>query len=121
LESNDVQELDLRVERQSSALGALARHACFVRANLEECLRRINEVAIATLDVARSSIWFLAEDGLSLTCADMIDPSGKTRSDGRVLKAADYPRYFKAILEDRVIAAADARLTSAPRNSPTTT
>jgi diguanylate cyclase (GGDEF)-like protein/PAS domain S-box-containing protein len=109
LESNDVRELDLRVERQSSALGALARHACFVRANLEECLRRINEVAIATLDVARSSIWFLAEDGMSLTCADMIDASGKMRSDGMVLKAADYPRYFQAILEDRVIAAADAQ------------
>ena len=76
-----MRELDLRVERQSSALGALARHACFVRANLEECLRRINEVAIATLDVPRSSIWFLAEDGLSLTCADMIDLSGKTQSE----------------------------------------
>jgi diguanylate cyclase (GGDEF)-like protein/PAS domain S-box-containing protein len=109
LESNDVRELDLRVERQSSALGALARHACFARADLAECLRQINGVAIATLDVARSSIWFLAEDGLSLTCADMIDISGKMESRGLVLKAADFPRYFQAILEDRVIAAADAQ------------
>ena len=62
-----MRELDLRVEQQGSALGALARHSCFARADLEECLRRINEVAVATLDVARSSIWFLDEDGQSLT------------------------------------------------------
>jgi diguanylate cyclase (GGDEF)-like protein/PAS domain S-box-containing protein len=109
LESIDVRELDLRVEQQGSALGALARHSCFARADLEECLRRINEVAVATLDVARSSIWFLDEDGQSLTCADIIDGSGRERSDRLVLKASDFPQYFKAILEDRVIAAADAQ------------
>ncbi len=104
-----MRELDLRVERQSSALGALARHACFARADLGECLRRINEVAIATLDVARSSIWFLDEHGQSLTCADIIDGPEKRRAEDLVLKATDFPRYFKAILEDRVIAAADAQ------------
>ena len=104
-----MQELDLRVERQNSALGALARHACFAQADLAECLRQINRVALETLNVARSSVWFLSADGSSLTCAGMIDGSGKTKAEGLVLKAADYPRYFQAILEDRVIAAADAQ------------
>jgi len=106
-----VRELDLRVERQSSALGALARHACFVHADLAECLRRINEVAIATLDVARSSIWFLADDGLSLTCADIMVAfnltalplfGGREVSDlanvtGYVRRIEQRPAYLKAM------------------------
>jgi hypothetical protein len=99
LELNTVRELDLRVERQSSALGALARHACFARADLGECLRRINEVAIATLDVARSSIWFLDEQGQSLTCADIIDGSDRREAEDLVLKATDFPRYFKGRIQ----------------------
>jgi hypothetical protein len=84
-----VQELDLRVERQNAALGALARHACFAQADLEDCLRQINMVAINTLDVARSSIWFLSEDGSALTCAGMIDGTGRTKGEGLILKAAE--------------------------------
>jgi diguanylate cyclase (GGDEF)-like protein/PAS domain S-box-containing protein len=110
LESEDVKDLDLRVERQSSALGALARHTCFARADLPDCLRQINRVAISTLEVARSSIWFLDDDGSALTCADILDVSGNPQPESLILKATEYPRYFQAILQDRVIAAADAQV-----------
>lgn len=102
-------ELDLRVERQSAALGALARHDCFVRADLAVCLRRINRVAAETLEVARSSIWLLNEDGTSLVCADHYDASSTVDGTGQILERADFPHYFQAILEDRVIAASDAQ------------
>ncbi|WP_051512501.1 putative bifunctional diguanylate cyclase/phosphodiesterase [Skermanella stibiiresistens] len=102
-------ELDLRLERQNAALGALARHDCFVRADLAVCLRQINRVAIQTLEVARSSIWFLNDDGSSLICADHHDMSSKDGGTGVVLERADFPLYFQAILQDRVIAAADAQ------------
>jgi len=75
-----VQELDLRVERQNAALGALARHACFAQADLEDCLCQINRVAIDTLDVARSSVWFLSTDGSALTCAGWLNPEKQSTS-----------------------------------------
>ncbi|WP_158046366.1 sensor domain-containing phosphodiesterase [Skermanella pratensis] len=102
-------ELDLRVERQSAALGALARHDCFVRADLAVCLRRINCVAVETLEVARSSIWLLNEDGTALVCADHYDVSSAADNNGQILERADYPNYFRSILQDRVIAATDAQ------------
>ncbi|EWY39379.1 diguanylate cyclase [Skermanella stibiiresistens SB22] len=73
------------------------------------CLRQINRVAIQTLEVARSSIWFLNDDGSSLICADHHDMSSKDGGTGVVLERADFPLYFQAILQDRVIAAADAQ------------
>jgi len=71
-------------------------------------LRAITETAAKALKTARASVWLLNEDHSELTCVDLYEAATKKHSSGVVLKASDYPQYFKALLEEETIAADDA-------------
>lgn len=60
------------------------------------------------LDVERVSIWFFNEDKSRIICQDLYQRNQKSHDRGLVLKAQDYPQYFKAIKSSHNIAAYDA-------------
>lgn len=70
--------------------------------------RRLTEAAAQTLDVARASIWFYDKAKSGITCIDLFEKDAAKHSDGVVLKASDFPAYFRGLLEERTIAADDA-------------
>ncbi len=75
-----------------------------------ESLRRLCEGASAMLEVERVGIWLFNADHSEIRCACLYAKSrGAFQEDGTVIRARDYPRYFAALEESRVVAAADAR------------
>jgi len=61
------------------------------------------------IEVERVSIWLLDEDSGTMGCEDLFRRTTQEHSKGAVLKAIDYPAYFKAMWSGRVVDAHDAR------------
>jgi len=98
----------LRLTRQNAVLGEKARNASSLGAELSAALRTITELAVETLEVSRASIWFYNEAQTKICCADLFEQDKGQHSSGIELTAADFPAYFKALAEERVIAAGHA-------------
>jgi diguanylate cyclase (GGDEF)-like protein len=77
--------------------------------------KELTKVAAETLDVERASIWLLDADGTELRCQTLYERSKDRHSQGLVLAAEDYPRYFEALKLGRAIDGHDAR--ADPRTS----
>lgn len=97
-----------RLATQSRALMTLARSDAIGGGELDAALRQITAAAVQTLDVERSSVWLLAEDQSSIRCICLYVRAKGEYTDGTVLARADYPSYFHALSENRIIAASDA-------------
>jgi hypothetical protein len=71
-------------------------------------LRRVNEVASATLNVERVSVWLCDAPQTKISCADLFERGSGRHSSGTVLLAKDFAPYFRALRTERTIAAHDA-------------
>ncbi len=94
--------------KQNTVLVELARNKALYRGNLQVALRQITEAAARTLDAEGAGAWLYDEGRSKLQCLDQFWCSNQQHSQGVELAAADYPAYFKALEEDRTIAADDA-------------
>jgi GAF domain-containing protein len=97
-----------RLRRSHGALMTLARSPSIATGALETSLPEITETASAVLDVARSSIWTYNADQTSILCLELFVREQRTHESGVELGSATYPLYFRALREERVIAAHDA-------------
>jgi diguanylate cyclase (GGDEF)-like protein/PAS domain S-box-containing protein len=97
-----------RLHAQHSALANLATHEAIQQGDLEAALRAITETAGRTLEIERVSIWLYDEERTRIRCIDLYERGMHRHSSGAELVAKDYPSYFKALEEDRTIAAHDA-------------
>jgi hypothetical protein len=76
---------------------------------MEQYLRNLIVIDARTLGADRVSIWMFSEDHSEMVCAEGYLHATNTFSSGMRLSRSDYPRYFTALDEDRIIAAEDAR------------
>jgi len=76
--------------------------------DVDATIRRINEAAASTLQVARVSVWFLDEARTKIVCKDLFEKAQRRHSSGTELLAKDFPAYFRALESERTIAAHDA-------------
>jgi len=97
-----------RLRRQNSVLAEQARSADVLDADPESALRRITELAAETLETERVSVWFYNDDRTKIRCADLYERTRRQHSSGAELTAANYPAYFRALAQERAIAADDA-------------
>ncbi|CAN5172889.1 hypothetical protein BH24GEM2_BH24GEM2_11070 [soil metagenome] len=99
---------EMRLRQFSHALAQLAKRRNVGR-EVGDDLREVTELAARTLDVERAGVWIFAEGGAVLRCHDLYQRHGDLHTAGAELQGSDYPRYFRALAEERVIAARDAR------------
>ena len=97
---------DASARRREQVLFELAKRN---KAEVTETFRAITEAAAVALDVERTSIWRLLLDGSAIVSEDDFVRSQNRHAAGDILEARDYPSYFSAIAENRVIAAHEAR------------
>ncbi|MDB4960371.1 MAG: sensory box protein, partial [Myxococcales bacterium] len=71
-------------------------------------LRAITETAAKALKTARASVWLLNEEQTEITCVDLYEMAEHRHTSGVVLRAVEFPEYFKALLTEETIAADDA-------------
>ncbi len=103
------------LRQHQAALFGLTSNSIIQCGVLEPALQEITRVAAATLGVGRSSIWLLHEDHSAIICKSLYDVATNAHSSGMELLAAQFPRYFREVLTERVIDASDAR--TDPRTS----
>lgn len=82
---------------------------------LDQALKRITEVDAKTLGVERVGVWLFNEDRSEIICKEFYKLSENSYEDGSRLYAKDYPNYFRALEESRILAASHAR--TDPRTS----
>lgn len=97
------QEMALRHQQALVRLAGLSPDQ-----GLSSVEREITKVAAETLAVERASLWLLNADGTELRCEELYERSLDRYSQGAVLKATDYPRYFAALKLGRAIDGHDA-------------
>jgi len=93
-------------QRREQVLFELAKRN---KADVAETFHAITEAAAIALDVERTNIWHLLPDGNAIVCDDSFVRAEGRHTAGETLLARDYPSYFSAIAENRVIAAHEAR------------
>ncbi len=101
--------------KRCQALASLAIDPAVIAGDLQAAKRILTETAVHTLQVQRASIWLLSEDGRQIRCIELFEAGTHQHSEGMILRADDYPRYFEAIRTKSRIAASDAQ--NDPRTS----
>jgi len=81
-----------RIQQRDAALIELALDSVLYEGSMQEAIQTITEASAQTLE-----------------CVDLFELSENRHSGGSILKANDFPRYFLALAEERLIAANDAR------------
>ncbi len=98
------------LEKLSRFQGALLELAKRDVSDPVESFRRLCEGAAATLDVERVGVWLFNPDHSEIRCRCLYVRSRNAfEKEGAVIQARDFPRYFAALEESRVVAASDAR------------
>jgi len=97
-----------RMRAQQAALLSLVANGGVADLGLDEALQRITEVAGATLDIERTSIWLFDGARTKLVCRSLYRRSLARHMAGAELEAAKFPRYIAALEANRSIDAADA-------------
>jgi hypothetical protein len=112
---SDRREVEERVRRSHAALLTLARSPNLGAGALDAALREITETASQVLGVARSSFWTYNADQSAILCLELFVRETRTHESGVELPQSAYPGYFRALREERSIAAHDAH--TDPRTS----
>ncbi len=81
----------------------------------ELAFKKITEIAARTLKTERVSIWFFNPSHSEIYCEDLYLKNSHKHEKGLRLRAKDYPRYFRAISKNLLLAAHDAQ--TDPRTS----
>ncbi|MGH7338760.1 MAG: GAF domain-containing protein, partial [Myxococcota bacterium] len=102
-------ERNERLAKQQRALSELAKGVVLRGMAADDAIRSLTQMAAETLGVERASYWRLDADRTAIECVDLFERAARRHSAGARLTAADYPRYFTALLREEPIAAADAR------------
>lgn len=101
-------ESEKLLRKQNVVLADLAKKQGLEQSNLVSALRELTEAVATTIDVERASVWLYSDDRSALSCLDLFECSPGHHSQPGELRRTDYPRYFEALHEERIIAADDA-------------
>jgi PAS domain S-box-containing protein len=103
-----LEEREKRLRKQNKVLLDLAGSRALEQGDLDSALREIAEAAARTLGTERANIWLYNHSRSKVQCVEQYELSTGVHSKGYELAAADYPLYFRALEEERIIAAHDA-------------
>ncbi|MCZ2357379.1 MAG: GAF domain-containing protein [Bacteroidia bacterium] len=105
----ELEERNRRIEKHNQILLSLTQKD-LVSIPLAETLAKLTEAAVDTLETDRSSVWFYDDAQTKISLLDLFDKDVQGHSQGMDLFAKDFPKYFEALKEERVISAEDAHI-----------
>jgi GAF domain-containing protein len=97
--------MEERISRHKSALQELARSDF---ADFSGLIHKLTETTAQALQVARVSVWFFNKEQTQLVCSDLFQGKENSHERDMRLEQADYPDYFKAIRNHRILAVSTA-------------
>jgi diguanylate cyclase (GGDEF)-like protein/PAS domain S-box-containing protein len=90
------------------ALADLMHAQAVGQGDLQRAIHQITETATQILNVERSSVWRLVDEGAAIECIDLYERSSGRHSSGNRIPRAEAPRYFEALQQERTLRADDA-------------
>jgi GAF domain-containing protein len=90
-------------------IARLTRSTAFEGGDIESALAQVTEASSTALQVERTSVWQFNPDRSELICLDLYERTPRRHSKAPALCSRDTPRYFRALCEERTVAAHDAR------------
>jgi PAS domain S-box-containing protein len=87
----------------------LSRSSAIEEGDVSAAFEQITVAAAHTLEVERASIWVFSDDRSAIRCLDLYERSRDRHTDGLELKAAEFPSYFRAVEDNRTLAAEQAK------------
>ena len=100
---------DAHAERFEKARLQLSRLHGGSGASLQEMWLQVAQLAADTLRVERVGVWLLMDEDRAIRCRYLLQHSNSEVFQGAVLRKQDFPMYFQALAEHRVMAADDAQ------------
>jgi PAS domain S-box-containing protein len=94
--------------RQSEALTGLTERQATGAPRFDSRLIDLLETSANTLDVERVSMWRFGEGHTAISCVDLYERTARRHRFGDRLSRDDFPAYFEALEQERLIAADDA-------------
>ncbi len=104
-----------RGQNQRIAISRLISDERVINGNFDSAIESIVEIVAEALNVERVSIWMFDEENTQMQCIDLFEVSNLKHSQGTVLKISDFPKYFAAINNERILACNNAQ--TDPRTS----
>lgn len=103
-EAREIQRRERLVEF-NEAIVKLHRHESFITHDYSELLLHITKTVSSILDISRVSIWTFGHDqeGAFIHLSNLWDQSETRYYRNLVLHSKDYPAYFKALAQDRML------------------
>ncbi|MBF0370014.1 MAG: PAS domain S-box protein [Magnetococcales bacterium] len=105
-ERDDTQK---RLKHQRETLLHLAKNREIMAGDLSQSIRLITEAAARGLGVGRASVWLYSENRTAIRALDLFEVQTGAHSGGQALFKKDFPGYFSAMEDDRIIATNDAQ------------
>lgn len=99
---------DSRLHLQHATLVSLAQSRAMESGDFQKTLQELTEALTRTQQVQRASIWLYTAERDGIACLDLHEAVKNEHAAGVVLKQNDFPGYFRALEEERTIAADDA-------------
>ncbi|MCR4336345.1 MAG: ATP-binding protein [Candidatus Omnitrophica bacterium] len=96
------------LRQQAEALNFVAKIKIQTAEDLSLAIKEILRIDAQTILVERVSLWLYGDQNTKITCIELYEQSKQKYSYGFKLHASEYSSYFKALEENRIIAAHDA-------------
>jgi diguanylate cyclase (GGDEF)-like protein/PAS domain S-box-containing protein len=97
-----------RLRSYRQLLTRLVQSDALSTGDIAAAYRQVTELAVQLLNVERASVWRLDAMNTQLECVDLYEQTPQRHSSGATIRARDVPQYFRALAEERCIAAHDA-------------
>lgn len=104
-----------RLRSYRQLLTRLVHSEALSTGDIEAAYRQVTELAVQLLNVERASVWRLDPMSTEIECVSLYERTRAQHSSGMVILARNAPSYFRALAEERCLAAHDAHVD--PRTS----
>lgn len=99
---------DQSLNRYQEAISAISRDSKLTSGDWREAMRGIVMASARALDVLRAGVWLMSDERDVIVPEILYDMTEGRFIKGGIVPRSDYPTYFRAVDQDRVIAADDA-------------
>lgn len=100
--------VEARLREHRKRLALLMRSKALTSGEVSSALGELTELACELLSCERASVWQLDVQGSAIDCVDAYARGSDRHERGARLLAADFPRYFEALDDERALAVHDA-------------
>jgi|GEM_PF-1876429 len=109
----DGERVSERLALHRQLLSKLAHSQALTGRDIESGYAQVTELMTTLLRVERASVWRFDASGTQLECVDLFEWTERRHTSGAIITQEAVPAYFRALAQNRCIAADDAATDSA--------